>query len=64
MLVTRLTSKTKVLILDEPFNHLDKNCVNDLKELFSELVGRGLSLILVSHLDVDFENVSEKKVQL
>ena len=65
MLVTRLTPETKVLILDEPFNHLDDKSVREITELLIELVSqKGLSIILVSHMSVPIPKELLKTVEL
>ena len=54
MLITRLNSETKVLILDEPFNHLDDKSIVEFISLLTSLVKeKHLSIILVSHMKVD-----------
>ncbi|MGB0452993.1 MAG: ATP-binding cassette domain-containing protein [Bacteriovoracaceae bacterium] len=66
MLLTRLTKNIKVLILDEPFNHLDRDSINSLSELLTKLVSGNdpLSLLLVSHLEVCFPSEILKQVEL
>ncbi len=66
MLITRLSSKTKVLILDEPFNHLDKESIEILRStLFDLIQGRDpIGIILVSHIEVDFPEEYLTKVKL
>lgn len=39
----------KVLILDEPFNGLDKNGVVHMRELLKELKNQGKAILLASH---------------
>ncbi len=56
MLITRLTKFTKILILDEPFNHLDVDSIKSLAQLIQQLVlsdQEALSIILVSHLEIN-----------
>ena len=66
MLLTRLTQETRVLVLDEPFNHLDSHSIQSLVDLLIDLV-RGkdtLSIVFVSHLHIDFPSDLLKKVEL
>lgn len=67
MLFTRISSETRVLILDEPFNHLDKESIQTLKELIQDLIQnkeKPLAIILVSHIEIDFLNNILEKVEL
>lgn len=53
MLLTRISAETKVLILDEPFNHLDDSSVLEVAEMLINIVqDKRLSIILVSHMNV------------
>ncbi|EPZ49238.1 hydrolase, P-loop-like family protein [Bacteriovorax sp. BAL6_X] len=54
MILTRLTKNTKVLILDEPFNHLDKDSIKIVSDLLIKVsTVLGISIILVSHHVID-----------
>ena len=53
LLLTRLNEKSKVLILDEPFNHLDKESISSVISLLIRLIENDLAIILVSHVDVE-----------
>ena len=54
MLLSRISKETKMLILDEPFNHLDQDSVESIKEMLLNIVkNQDLSIVLVSHLDID-----------
>ena len=44
-----------VLILDEPFNGLDKTGVAQMRELLKELKAQGKSILLASHNAQDIE---------
>lgn len=44
-----------LLILDEPMNGLDKQGVQEMRLLFSELKDRGVTIILSSHYDEDIQ---------
>lgn len=45
----------EVLILDEPFNGLDKNSVTSIRELLLDLNKRGKTIILTSHNQEDID---------
>ncbi len=45
----------KCLILDEPFNGLDKQGVSDMRELIRELGEEGRTILLSSHNADDIE---------
>lgn len=68
MFLSRITNQMKVLILDEPFNHLDHSSILSLVEILIELInsGNNLSSIIVSHLNVDFpaEVLTEVELRL
>lgn len=55
LILTRITKRTKVLILDEPLNHLDTKSRSLIENLIRELMKqkRDLSLIIVSHLSIN-----------
>lgn len=48
-----------LLILDEPFNGLDKNGVQDMRELIKGLRGRGKTILLASHNAGDIEELCD-----
>jgi ABC-2 type transport system ATP-binding protein len=47
------------LILDEPFNGLDKNGVKEIYELILGLKEKGKTILLVSHNAVDIESLCD-----
>ena len=49
----------KVLILDEPFNGLDKNGVVHMRELLKELKNQGKAILLASHNAKDIEELCD-----
>ena len=49
----------EILILDEPFNGLDKNGVKKIYELILELKEKGKTILLVSHNAVDIESLCD-----
>lgn len=48
-----------MLILDEPFNGLDKHGVADMRELLLELKGRGKTILLASHNQGDIDELCD-----
>lgn len=55
-IIGALMSNPSVVILDEPFPHLDPSSVIRLKRLLAELNGRGSTLLISSH---DLNHVTE-----
>jgi molybdate transport system ATP-binding protein len=49
VIVRALMRKPKLLILDEPFNGLDRRSRNDLKEDLDDLIESGVRLVLITH---------------
>ncbi|MDB2447409.1 ATP-binding cassette domain-containing protein [bacterium] len=49
LITTRVSEKTKILILDEPFNHLDQKAILRVSKFIENLVGRGVSFLIISH---------------
>lgn len=50
-----IMEKPKVLILDEPFNGLDKTGVGHMRDLLQKLKGQGKAILLASHNAQDIE---------
>lgn len=48
-----------ILILDEPFNGLDKNGLRDMRELIKELKEKGKTILLASHNQADIEELCD-----
>lgn len=48
-----------LLILDEPFNGLDKNGVAQMRELIKELRGEGKTILLASHNQTDIDELCD-----
>ena len=48
-----------ILILDEPFNGLDKNGVADMRKLIKELKNEGKTILLASHNQVDIDELCD-----
>lgn len=48
-----------LLILDEPFNGLDKNSVSDMRKLIKELKNEGKTILLASHNQVDIDELCD-----
>ena len=48
-----------ILILDEPFNGLDKTGVSEMRKLIKELKGQGKTIILASHNQNDIDELCD-----
>lgn len=48
-----------LLVLDEPFNGLDKDGVSDMRELIKELKKEGKTILLASHNPVDIDELCD-----
>ena len=48
-----------ILILDEPFNGLDKNGVADMREVIKDLREQGKTIILASHNQIDIDELCD-----
>lgn len=55
-----LMENPNIIILDEPFNAIDKNSMNKIRNVLLEEKKKGKLIILTSHLDVEIENLSDK----
>lgn len=53
-----------ILILDEPMNGLDKNGVNDMRELFLQLKSDGKTMIIASHNSVDIDVLCDRVFEI
>ncbi len=49
----------RILILDEPFNGLDKHAVIDMRELILELKSKGKTILLASHNQADIDELCD-----
>ena len=50
----------QVLILDEPFNGLDRNGATQMRELLKELKQQGKSMLLASHNAQDIRELCDR----
>ncbi|MEX1377667.1 MAG: ATP-binding cassette domain-containing protein [Eubacteriales bacterium] len=48
-----------MLILDEPFNGLDKHAIKDMRQLFLELKAKGKTILLASHNQADIDELCD-----
>ncbi|MGX4670481.1 ATP-binding cassette domain-containing protein [Cerasibacillus sp. JNUCC 74] len=55
-LAIALSHRPKIIILDEPFNGLDFDGINLMKEILSDLKGKGVCVIITSHSLSELEN--------
>lgn len=54
----------EVLILDEPFNGLDKNTVGEMRRLLLELKARGKAILLASHNAADIAELCDEVLEM
>ena len=66
MILTKIKKSTKLLILDEPFNHLDIESTKLINQLLAHLLNSKtiLSVLLVSHIKVNIKGVKVNEVLL
>jgi len=56
LILTRISDQLNAIILDEPYNHLDKIACIEMKKLVEKLVDElDLAVILVSHKKISYE---------
>lgn len=54
-----LMEKPKVIILDEPFNGLDKKSVDFFRNEFVKLKSKGITIIITSHYQEDIDSLCD-----
>lgn len=59
-----IMEEPEFLILDEPFNGLDKHGVADIRKLLLELKGQGKTIILASHNSEDIRILCDKVYEM
>jgi ABC-type Mn2+/Zn2+ transport system ATPase subunit len=65
LLTRSLLSPAKVLLLDEPFNHLDGAARLRLAELISQTVAEGRTVMMVSHdEDIEFGRMDASTIRI
>ena len=55
---------TSLIILDEPFNGLDKHGVEEMREYFLSLKKKGKTILLTSHNTEDIEYLCDTVVEM
>lgn len=63
-LAQALINEPELLLLDEPTSGLDPVGTSEVKDLLIELKGRGVSILLCSHLLADMEGVCDRILML
>jgi len=66
LILTRIGLSTRVLILDEPFNHLDKQTTGDVSKFLQQLLlaAEPVAILLVSHLNTELKNGFVRVVEI
>ena len=62
-LAQAIMENPKILILDEPFNGLDKDGVADMRKYLLELKERGKTILIASHSSEDIEIAYKNKIK-
>lgn len=63
-IVQAIMEDPDILILDEPMNGLDKNGVEDMRELLLRLKDDGKAMIIASHNSVDIDVLCDRVFQI
>ena len=59
-----IKEKPDILILDEPMNGLDKNGVQEMRELFLQMKSEGKLILLTSHNREDIEVLCDEVYEM
>lgn len=54
----------EILILDEPFNALDRDGVSDMRKYLLELKEKGKTILITSHVMEDIEILCDKVYEM
>lgn len=63
-LAQAIMENPQILILDEPFNGLDKESVKFFREKLKELKNAGKTIILTSHYEEDIKALCDKVYEM
>ena len=63
-LAQALMERPKVLILDEPFNGLDKESVKKFREIILSLKNKGVTILLTSHYQEDIDKLCDEVYEM
>jgi ABC-2 type transport system ATP-binding protein len=55
-----IMEKPKLLVLDEPFNGLDKNGVEQIRSLLLDLKRKGVTILMTSHIQEDIHLLCDR----
>lgn len=61
-IIQAIMEEPKLLLLDEPFNALDKASVNTLWEILKEKKEKGCIILLTSHYEEDIDMLCDEKI--
>ena len=59
-----LMEDQKLIILDEPFNGLDKNGVSEMREYFMQLKEKGKTILISSHNSDDINYLCDTIIEM
>lgn len=59
-----IMEKPKLLIFDEPLNGLDVAAIDDMRSLFHEMAGEGMTIIIASHNRDDISFLCRRVYQM
>ena len=63
LILSKVSQNPDILILDEPFNHIDQKSIKDLTLFFNELLIKKIikSLVIISHIKPNFDDIRQIK---
>ncbi len=59
-----LMEDQKLIVLDEPFNGLDKNGVSEMREYFMQLKEKGKTILISSHNSDDINYLCDTIIEM
>lgn len=59
-----IMEKPKLLILDEPFNGLDRKGVEEMYAVLQEMKGRGMTILISSHIKEDIDVLCDQVFEI
>ena len=62
-LIITMIHEPKLIILDEPFNGLDKEGLQQIYQVVEDLAARGITILMASHYQADIQRLCQKVYQ-